>query len=577
MKYFLLIIIELLGFCTLGFSQETYSNFKGQFITGIDSKCEVAEFLFKDLDNDKYDEFIVIGKQGQIKTFSCESDKGDFKETGNSWSLPFANQTLMSLSSFDINDTDLYLLCLTPEGLIAYPANQDGNFEQEGILINRRMKFDFRIDEPVFAKFFQDINQDGQMDVIVPVMNYCEIWINTSQTNNESSRDKNKIPEFSKIGKFPIEMLHTRETDMQKSQGKLSEDFSIPNLTLKDINKDGNLDLVVSHNPIYDYYLLKDDGIIPEKPTVSVDISLFQDTTPKAEGIQFGETLSTNSEPQLIESDFNNDGITDYIIFHRRKLWIFHGTKQGPQFTDPSSIIKIADDITLLLPVPLDEDDFPDLLMLKVQIPTVSKFLMGLFSDWDIKTESIGYKSINGSSFELSSTWKGEIFLRLPSILSMISNPDMFKDFNIEQKYGPAIYGDFNGDGYIDVAMTNIKNDDFEIWFGKEENQFKPKKEQGITAEDALKINKLLFSETDNVWDFDRIIKTINSLMNDQYIAITGGESPDFDITQFKDKKNLKVLSVDFNHDKKNELLFEYTDSNDEKLMKFELYRLSGK
>ena len=73
----------------------------------------------------------------------------------------------------------------------------------------------------------------------------------------ESTSDKDKIPEFTKIGKFPIKMQHTRETDLQKNQGKLSENFSIPNLTLKDINADGYLDLVVSHNPIYDYYLLK--------------------------------------------------------------------------------------------------------------------------------------------------------------------------------------------------------------------------------------------------------------------------------------------------------------------------------
>ncbi len=577
MKHFLLIIIELLGFCTLGFSQETYANLKEQFLTGIDSECEVAEFLFNDLNKDEYDEFIIIGTQGQVKTFSCKSEKGDFKEIGNSWSLPFANQSLMSLSSFEVNDTDLYLICLTPEGLMAYPANQDGSFEKEGILINRRMKFMFKIDQPVFAKFFQDINQDGKMDVIVPVMNYCEIWLNTRQTDNESSGDKNKIPEFSKIGKFPIKMLHTRETDLQKTQGELSEDFSIPNLTLKDINADGYLDLVVSHNPIYDYYLLKDDGIIPEQPAVSVDLSLFQDTTPKVEGIQFGETLSTNSEPQLIEADLNNDKIPDYIIFHRRKLWIFHGTKQGPQFTDPSSIIKIAEDITLLLPVAIDEDDFPDLLMLKVQIPTISKFLMGLFSDWDIKTESIGYKSLSGLSFELSSTWKGEIFLRLPSILSMINNPDMFEDFNIEQKYGPAIYGDFNGDGFSDVAMSDVKSGGLEIWFGKNHDRFNPNAKQDRKVEDAAKISKLLFTETDNVWDLDRIISTINSLINDQIAAITGGESPDFHIAEIKDKKNMRVLSIDFNHDKKNELLFVYSDSNNEKLLKFSLYRLFDK
>ena len=575
MRYFLLIIFEILGLCTLGFSRETDNNLKEQLISSIESQCEVAEYLFKDLNNDNYDELVIIGKQGQIKTFSYNSDEGNFKEIGNSWSLPFPNQTLMSLSAFDVNDTDLYLVCLSPEGLMAYPINEDGSINSNSILINRRMKFIFRIDQPVFANFFQDINKDNQIDVVIPIMNYCEIWINTSNINNESSSENNKIPEFSKIGKFPVEMLHTRDTDLHNTQGKLSENFSIPNLTLKDINADGNMDLIVSHNPIYDYYLLKDDGIIPQQPSVSVDLTLFEDTTPKAEGFQFGETLNVNSEPQLIESDLNNDGIQDYIIFHRRKLWIFHGTTKGPQFTDPSSIIKIAEDITLLLPITLDEDDYPDLLMLKIQIPTVSKLLMGLFSDWDIKTESIGYKSINGSSFELSSTWQGEIYLRLPSILSMISNPDILEEYNIDQQYGPAVYGDFNGDTFPDVAMLNVNSGYIEIWFENEQDQLNTNIEKDKKTVDASKIRELLFSETDNIWDFNRIIATINSLINDQIDIITGGRSSDFKIEQFNEQKDLKVKSIDFNHDKKNELLFIYPDQKSKNQVKFELYKLS--
>jgi hypothetical protein len=577
MRYFLLIAIELFGLCTLGFTEETDSNIKEKFITGIYPQFEVAEYLFSDLNNDQYDEFIAVGKQGQIKTWSYKSEKNDFEEIGNSWILSYPNQSILSLSSFSLNNKKLYLMSLTPDGLIAYAANQDGSIEPNGILINNRMKFLLKIDQPVFAKFMQDINQDGLTDIIVPVINYCEIWINTGLAGNESSPEQNQTPAFSKIGKFPIEMSHTRETDLQNNTGTLSENFSIPNLSLKDVNGDKYPDLIVSHKPLYDYYLLGKDSRIPEKPTVSLDLNLFQDTTPKAEGIQFGETLSINSEPQLLESDLNNDGIPDYIIFHRRKMWIFQGTSQGPQFLNPCSIIKVAEDITILLPVPLDEDEFPDLLMLKVQIPTVSKFLMGLFSDWDIKTESIGYKSINGSSFELCSTWNGEIFLRLPSILSMISNPEIFNEFNIEQKYGPAVYGDFNEDGFLDVGMANVNNGNFEIWLGREQDPIEPNANHDDKSMAASKIRQLLFTETDNVWDLDRIITTINSLINDQVAAVTGGRSPDYYISLFKEKKDLKVLSIDFNHDKKNELLFIYSNPEAINIKRFDLYTLTDK
>lgn len=577
MRYFPLASIVFLLFCSPGFPQETHSNVKEQLITRIDPGCEVVEYMFKDLNNDNYDEFLIIGRQGQIKTWRWKSQEEKFEEVGESFNLPFSNQSLLCLSSFRAADKALYLISLTPEGLMAYPINENGSIEKEGTLISSRMKFLFKMDQPCLANFLQDINQDGLIDVIVPVMNYCEIWINRGSVNNESSTNKKVAPAFSKIGKFPIEMSHSRQTDLQNAEGKLSENFSIPNLTLKDVNGDKYPDLVVNHKPVLDFYLLDKDCVIPEKPTVSLDLSLFQDTTPKAEGIQFGETLSMNSDPQLIESDLNNDKIPDYIIFHGRKIWIFHGTNQGPQFTNPSSIIKIADDITLLLALPLDEDDYPDLLMLKVQIPTVSRLLMGFFADWDIKTECIGYKSMSGLSFELSSTWKGEIFLRLPSILSMISNPDIVKDFKIDQKYEPAIHGDFNGDGFLDVAMSNTENGNFEIWFGSEQDDYTVNAKDDDGKKLASKIRKLLFTETDNVWDLDRITRSLNSLINDHIAAITGGKYPDFRMAEFKNKKNFKVLPADFNHDKKNELLFIYSNPASENLSEFELYQIMNK
>ena len=45
-----------------------------------------------------------------------------------------------------------------------------------------------------------------------------------------------------------------------------------------------------------------------------------------------------------MEIDLNDDQIPDTVIFHRRKLWFFHGTKNGPQFSEPSAIIKSAED-----------------------------------------------------------------------------------------------------------------------------------------------------------------------------------------------------------------------------------------
>jgi len=539
-------------------------------------QCEVAAYRFQDLNNDKINELFVVGKQGEIRTWSRQdNNKVSFAEVGSLWSLPYPQKSLLSLSSFLAEDKTSYLMALAPDGLWAYAIHENAGIEQTGIRINRRMKFRFRLDQPAFSNFLQDINQDGKLDVLVPLVNYCEIWINGGLAPDEPTPANREIPLFHKMGKFPVKMTHHRRTDLSDTTGRLSEHFSIPSLLMKDINGDEHLDLVVTHESKYDYYLLDKEGLIPDKPTASLDLALFQDTTPKVEGFRFGETLSAGSEPQLTESDLNSDDIPDYVIWHRRKLWFFHGTKQGPQFTNPSSIIKIAEDITLFWPCPLDEDDYPDLLMMRFQIPSISKLLQGFFMDWDIKFESMGYQSKQGQSFEDSPKWEGNIFLRLPSILSLASNPDLSKKFKLDQKYGPALKGDFNGDAALDLAMSNTENGRLEIWFGKEGDQDIANLNKSNPKEFAATIRRLLFTKTDNVWDIDRIITFVHSLMDKQILTATGGKDPDLHLAQFKDKKNLSVVSVDFNHDDRHELLFVYSDPQAGNLKKFELYGIS--
>jgi len=372
----LMLAVVLTRFCPLGISQGSDHALKERRLASMSPQCEVAAYRFQDLNNDKINELFVVGKQGEIRTWSGQdNNKVSFAEVGSPWSLPYPQKSLLSLSSFFTEDKTSYLMALAPDGLWAYSIHENAGIQQTGIRINRRMKFRFRLGQPAFSDFLQDINQDGKLDVLVPSANHCEIWINRGSNADPSDPDKKKTPRFSKMGKFPVKMAHGRGTDLQNTTGMLSEHFSIPSLLMKDINGDKQLDLVVSHESKYDYYLLEKEGLIPDKPTSSLDLTLFQDTTPKAEGITFGETINGSSTPQLMESDLNNDKIPDYVIWHQRKLWFFHGTEQGPQFTDPRSIVKIAEDVTLFLPCPLDEDEYPDLLMLRVQMPTISKLL----------------------------------------------------------------------------------------------------------------------------------------------------------------------------------------------------------
>ena len=566
-----LVICLMLSY-SLGLCRGEDKALNVQRLTTLTSPIEVTAYRCQDLNQDHCNDLLVIGPQGQVKVWSGQCQDGiRLSRAGVDWSLPFPRQSLLALSSFDVDGNDVGLVTLTPDGLRVYPVQPNAAIDPNGILINRRMKCLFQLDQPVFSNFLQDINQDGRLDVLVPTMTSCEIWMN----QGVSSSVPGNMPEFSRMGTFPVEITHNRSIDMNNETGMLSEFFSIPSLLLKDINGDKQMDLVVRHDPLYDYYLIPPGGSIPEHPTVSLDLTQFQDTTPAVQGVPLGEILSTSKSPRLIESDLNNDHIPDYVIFHRRKLWFFHGTQNGPQFTDPSSIIKIAEDITLLLICPLDEDDYPDLLMIKLQVPSITQLLGALFSDWDIKVESIGYRSQRGRSFALSSNWKGRIFLHLPSLLSVLNHLDQWSHIALNQNYGPVSHGDFNGDGRLDAAMVNTKNGRLEMWFGKADHSIQSDLKQNKQKELGAKIRKLAFSQSDNVWDIDRIKQGFNSLLNEQYFALTGGAQPDVSLTPSPDKTFLKALPVDFNHDGEDELLLVYADSNTRQPRSFELVTIT--
>lgn len=562
--------------CILGSVSSFAGMFQSQPLAQITPPWEMAEYRFEDLNRDRVDDLLVIGKQGQIQIWSCENSATvRYAKAGEPWRLPSPKTSLLSLASLSDDKEDKVLIALTPKGLFVYPIHGDATIDPEGKRINRRMKFALRVGKPVFSNFMQDINQDGKLDVLVPKTDGCEIWINKGVAGESTTAIESNKPIFSRMGRFPLKMSHGRQTDMRDTKAMLSENIKIPNLVLKDVNGDDYQDLVVKQGSKRDYYLLKADGHIPEKPTVSLDLSLFQDTTPDADDLPFGETLSMGGGPQLTESDLNNDGIGDYVIAHKRKLWFFHGSDRGPQFTDPTSIVKIAEDISSFLVSYLDEDDYPDLLMIKVRVPTLAKIMQGLFIDWQIKIESIGYQSKQGLSFELSSTWQGDLFLRLPAILSLITNPDQLKELEVEKEYWRPQHGDFNGDGRLDVTMARRETGQYEFWFGQVgEQEIKP--QQDDPKELGAKLRKLLFAKSDNVWDIPRIKKALNALANKQVSAVTGGRNPDFRLDQFTEKQAVGAECVDFDHDGKDELLYVYMDPQAEDLTVFELITITG-
>ena len=66
------------------------------------------------------------------------------------------------------------------------------------------------------------------------------------------------------------------------------------------------------------------------------------------------------------------------------------------------------------------EDERPDLLLLRLRVPTIGTVLRGLFSAWDVDLSFAGYANADGRQFERKPRWRSEVALRLPAIIGVL-------------------------------------------------------------------------------------------------------------------------------------------------------------
>jgi hypothetical protein len=296
---------------------------------------------------------------------------------------------------------------------------------------------------------------------------------------------------------------------------------TIPGLRLADVNGDGRPDLLVEDGEKRAFHLVRAGGAIPREPDVSVDLGIFRDTTAAAP-LTPGRTLAGADRAVYESRDLDRDGVPDYVIAHRRKVWVFHGTKSGPQFTEPTTILKAADDVTALLVMDLDEDGRPDLLLIKVQVPSLATILRGLVAEWTIDVDAIGYRNGGGRTFETTPKWRNTLSFQAPSILSVMKDPDkILRRFeSAGKKLRTPCEGDFDGDGADDLGLVSEDGTTFELWRGDETRSKTAREPHDVV------LRRILFEDENRVWDLERLLQFISGFGDRRLTVLTGGREP---------------------------------------------------
>ncbi|HTF87157.1 MAG TPA: VCBS repeat-containing protein [Planctomycetota bacterium] len=531
---------------------------------------EISDHRLVDLDAESEKgatELVLLGSTGQVRVFArATQDPGKLilaPTPLGATRIADSSRALVDFAHFG-ERAGLDLVVIGPKDTRVFPREGAG-FAAEGVVLAKRATHGLRVGAPRFVDVVQDVNGDGRADLVVPSSESLRLWLGAAPAATPAS----PWPEFTPGATLAVEVSKSHDTDAGKLSDVLEASFSIPSIVARDVNGDGRADLLVSQGTVRAFHLQAADTTFPEVPSVRIDLSVFRDTIEKAQ-LRAGHTLAIGDKATYEVRDLDVDGIPDYVIAHRRKVWVFHGTSQGPQFKQPSAILKTSDDITALQLVRLDADKYPDLLLIKVQIPTIAAFVRGVFSEWEVEVTAAGYLSKEGERagqasspggerrvFESTPSKRAELAVRLPSILRLIKNPESFlKRFEeIGARFRRSVWGDFDGNGVRDVVLATEDGLQVELWLSDETEEAGSRSLDG----EAL-LAQLLFEDPERVWDVDRIAAWLGGLAERRTDALTGGKpsTAQFPLRSRTDASITSLEAADLDGDGRAELVLRY-------------------
>ncbi|MEM7309416.1 MAG: VCBS repeat-containing protein [Planctomycetota bacterium] len=507
----------------------------------------VAAWRALDLDGDGPVELLTVDRAGRVVVRRAGEDGIYPVEVAGGIRLGEPARSLLALLPDPARGV-LDLLVVDPGGTKLHRLVDGAGFDPEPVMLAERGVFELRTGRPLFADLVQDVNGDGRADLVLPEGRGVGLWM--------ESEGQDGARTFRRAATVPVRIRHRQGAEVEALSSTIYETLSIPRLSTEDVNGDGRADLVVLEAARRAFHLQRADGSYALTPDATLDLSIFRDTTPEAK-LAPGRTLVLGDDASVQSSDLDGDGIPDYVVAHRRKVWVFHGSEEGPQFVEPSSIFKTAEDITGLVLLDLDDDAFVDLLIYKVVVPSIGALLVGMFQSWDVEITAHGYRNLEGERFGTKPKHEGLVVLRLPPLLEVLRRPEdvLEKIEQAERTFRTASTGDFDGDGLRDVALIGEEGSLLEVWRTPSAEHLEAAEE----SDDAW-VRRLIFEQEDPVFGLDRVLSYLSAFGERRTASLTGDRGSDarLDLGEGSGLPLVAAIPADVDGDGADELVTAY-------------------
>ena len=459
-------------------------------------------------------------------------------------------------------DADLWFT--DPRGFHRFQSTEAG-FAAESERILRRADFDLLTGMPRSAPLLRDIDGDGRPDLSLPGLDAVGLYWNRTE-------DPASVV-FESGGAIGVRTSLGNEFEDSDLSFRVRSSLVVPQLELEDLNGDGQADLIVQEPTRVAYHLGNPESGFGEEADVVLDLTLFRDNETRRSSLNAGGALELAADATVERRDLNGDGLPDYVVFQGRKLWTFLGRPTGPQFSEPSTILKSAEPITVVVFFDLDADERPELVLLRLEIPTLPSLFLGLFSEFDVPVHAGAYRALENGKFEARPFRSRQLRLRLPPILSVIRDPyALLQKFRgATKRFRDTQSADLDGDGQDELLLLSEARDRLDIYPGRGTQT----QVLGQAEIEAL-LREQLFESEGDVWDTDRLIGLVGDVAAKQVRSKTEGQAPVATIhMDLRKGRSLRDLYVpDANGDGAAELILAYRSPMHPGALRLDLHRV---
>ncbi len=384
--------------------------------------AETTQLVLLDADKDGLKDIIAVNKNIISLYFQRQSAGFDFAQADASLNLPgeaigWDLSDNYGLGANGNNPQQKYSLLALIDGtqVQAWPI-QNRNFGQPQPIITGL--FGFLGKGSYQLNFSRDINNDGLDDLIIPGSGEMMLHIRNQDDSYQTG--------LSVLSDMQIRTNLNADGDLERDRG---QSLTIPMMELRDINGDGQPDLISDTDERFDVFLANSQSgrggqYFPPLPTWSIDRLEIRERLGDFDVDQLDFSNLTGvlalTHEEVLE-DVNADNVDDLVLREGGKVSLFLGRKDGISFEQPQQVLRSGGNVLTTFLHDENEDDLKDLWLWRVEPISVGDLFVWLAISGSINVEAFVYRN-EGQRFASRPARKVTVSLKFPSAVRMISS-----------------------------------------------------------------------------------------------------------------------------------------------------------